>query len=338
MMAPSYLEVRPVRDYRLRMFLFSIPALLFSTALVQGQSSNYGINTSHPYCAKPLPAIYDEKEVVAKSLALVKNNLLSNLSPDNGDGVTILGALYKSDLDLRWPTRRVPYFFDPSVVAKPKLAVAVRAAAKHINERTLIRLTEVSAADLAKEKNGYIRVVDSIVKVKGMSRDCAAFPVGYPKSTDKYLSTLWVGGGKDDYCNDTRAGSIVHEFLHALGMKHEQMHHYRDAYIKIYPDNLKNEDAKFQWGVTADEIKMIKNSEDAGVAYDFSSIMHYHDVAFVKDGLKAFTVVDPEGKKALKEITDKEIDFEIGQQDCMSQLDASTINILYESPDRGKEK
>ncbi|XP_074655485.1 high choriolytic enzyme 1-like [Tubulanus polymorphus] len=107
------------------------------------------------------------------------------------------------------------------------------------------------------------------------------------------------------------SGYIWHELLHALGLWHEHTRLDRDKYVRILWQNIEP-DAQINFQITA------KNKiNDLGTPYDLSSLMHYPDNYFSKNGLK-------------KTILPKEPGIKIGQRDKPSYWDIKRIRILYE--------
>ncbi|ESY64012.1 hypothetical protein X743_32135 [Mesorhizobium sp. LNHC252B00] len=269
--------------------------------------------------------------MIASSLKAVGIPISTSTDADLKKGVDMFGALFMSDLDKRWPSKRIPYVIDLTVKNESaNLVGAVRASADYINRRTFVRLTEIQETDVEKEP-GYVRVVLYSLIDQGMSFPCAAKQMGYHAAPPEHI--IWVGGpGKSlKFCNQYDAASIVHEFLHAVGLRHEMGHKLRDAYIKIDEENL-DKDGKYQFWAKADQKNEIREAETAGLPYDFTSIMHYPISALAKDPSKpSFVIVEPDGKIALDAIKAKEPAFQIGQHNCMSETDAGAVNLLYAS-------
>lgn len=68
----------------------------------------------------------------------------------------------------------------------------------------------------------------------------------------------------------SRHGTIMHEFLHALGFYHEQSRGDRDEFVLVNFTNIEpgyeNNFEKLQENVTIDHL---------GTPYDYGSVMHY---------------------------------------------------------------
>lgn len=73
-------------------------------------------------------------------------------------------------------------------------------------------------------------------------------------------------------------GVVVHELLHALGFFHQQSASNRDDYVEIKWANIK----------PLREHNFNKYANDTvtqyGIEYDYSSVMHYSEKAFSKNG------------------------------------------------------
>ncbi|KAE8587888.1 hypothetical protein XENTR_v10022166 [Xenopus tropicalis] len=103
-------------------------------------------------------------------------------------------------------------------------------------------------------------------------------------------------------------GIIQHELNHALGFYHEQSRSDRDDYVTIHTENiLPGYEGNFNKA----------NTNNLGLEYDYSSVMHYPGDAFSKNGnLTIVPKPDPT--------------VPIGQRDGLSILDVSKINRLYQ--------
>ncbi|XP_055626255.1 blastula protease 10-like [Toxorhynchites rutilus septentrionalis] len=106
-----------------------------------------------------------------------------------------------------------------------------------------------------------------------------------------------------------RLGTIVHEFIHAIGFFHMQSASDRDDYVEIHYDNILEGTESNFLKYSADEVTSFD------VRYDYGSVMHYGGTAFSKNGLPTIVPKDPNA--------------EIGQRIGMSERDISKINLMY---------
>ncbi|KAF2896026.1 hypothetical protein ILUMI_10149 [Ignelater luminosus] len=112
----------------------------------------------------------------------------------------------------------------------------------------------------------------------------------------------------------TRCGTVLHEFLHALGFIHEQASRGRDRYVTIVWENIApGEEYNF---AMYDE----GETTNFGEKYDYDSLMHYSAYAFSVNGSKT--------------IVTKSRNRNIGQRRQLSEIDTRKINKLYCSKDR----
>jgi hypothetical protein len=74
-----------------------------------------------------------------------------------------------------------------------------------------------------------------------------------------------------------RKGTIQHEFMHALGIFHEQARSDRDRYVTI---NYKNVQSGTEHNF---EKKKPSEAENLGTAYDYGSVMHYGENFYSKN-------------------------------------------------------
>jgi len=104
-------------------------------------------------------------------------------------------------------------------------------------------------------------------------------------SSDGCWSVLGRSGGKQnlslnrDGCLSTR--TIQHEFMHAIGIWHEQSRPDRDQFVTINWQNI--QDGK------DDNFEKRTDSSTLGNAYDYNSVMHYSTKAFSKNGQDTIT-------------------------------------------------
>jgi len=76
------------------------------------------------------------------------------------------------------------------------------------------------------------------------------------------------------------AGTIQHEFIHALGFMHEQCRSDRDQYLEIHWENIK-QDMQHNFRKL--------NSNNQGLPYTYESVMQYGQYAFSMNGKPSMT-------------------------------------------------
>ncbi|XP_073514031.1 embryonic protein UVS.2-like [Phyllobates terribilis] len=104
-------------------------------------------------------------------------------------------------------------------------------------------------------------------------------------------------------------GTIQHELNHVLGFSHEQSRSDRDDYVDILLENTLP-------GTASNFLKYDTNN--LGLAYDYSSVMHYGRYAFSKTSYLPTIIPKPDPS------------VPIGQRYGLSNLDVIKINTLYQ--------
>jgi len=186
---------------------------------------------------------------------------------------------------MKWPGGVVPYVISSYYSAQER-AVIVRAMAEYHAKTCLRFVPRTTHAD-------YIHIV------KGNGCNCPVGRVGGAQ-------TLSLGN------NCVFFGLVIHEIGHAIGFWHEQSRFDRDNYITINWGNI--------WpGLAfAFEKKTRSVTQDLGLPYDYSSVMHYNQYAFARD--YNYPTIYPRQQG----VTIK------GWKGGFSQTDIKGINILYE--------
>ena len=106
-------------------------------------------------------------------------------------------------------------------------------------------------------------------------------------------------------------GIIQHEFMHALGLYHEQSRPDRDSYVDINWENV-------QGGTSNNNFAKKTNTETLGGTYDYGSVMHYQKDAFSKNGRDTITP------------TRSTNGANIGQRSGADDQDIIDIRLLYQ--------
>jgi len=224
-------------------------------------------------------------------------NRISKWSPEDKQAAWELSGQFEGDIILmpdqrnglineyyRWPGKTLVYEFDPAVTASQR--DLIRNSLGQYTANTCIQHRERQAGDV-----DYIYVTN-------VNSGCWSY-VG--RLGGRQELNLQANG-----CMYT--GTIVHEFLHALGFYHQQSATERDDYVTIMWENIQ-EGTEHNFDKYGADI--ITNF---GTPYDFGSVMHYDAYAFSKNGQK--TIVTKNGEA-------------IGQRDGLSPIDIQKVNIMY---------
>ena len=172
-----------------------------------------------------------------------------------------------------------------------------------LSHKNLIRTT---LANLQEKLSSCIKFVEASsgnrIVVQNDNSGCWSF-VGYQAQKNQALNLMSNG------CMFTRI--IEHEFLHALGIFHEQSRSDRNSYIEIVFANIQpGKEGNF---------RRYDNSfiNHYGLPYNFKSVMHYGKKAFSKNGQITIKTLDSSKQNV------------IGQQQGVGAGDIHSNNILH---------
>jgi hypothetical protein len=139
--------------------------------------------------------------------------------------------------------------------------------------------------------------------------NCSAF-VGYNAGSGWLKMSL-----KEPGC--WRQGTIIHEFGHVLGVRHEQCRPDRDKYITIHWDNIIKQNS-FNYAYKQFPMR-------TSTPYDFQSIMHYPPHGFSSNGRDTFSL--NKGYEKYRGM--------MGQRNGLSELDGQNMAAFYGKPAGG---
>ncbi|KAH8293082.1 hypothetical protein KR044_000945 [Drosophila immigrans] len=196
------------------------------------------------------------------------------------------------DATKRWPLNLVIYRISDDFDAAHK--EAIQRGIQTLQESTCVKFREATAEDAA------------YVEITANPGGCFT-AVGYKGAPQQMNLEIYpIGEG----C--FRPGTILHEFMHALGFYHEQSSAIRDDYIEVVEENI----------VPGKEFNFKKYSPsvitDFDVGYDYESCLHYRPGAFSVNG-----------KDTIKPLDETVV---IGQRTGLSKKDIEKINIMYKCP------
>ncbi|XP_023293397.2 seminal metalloprotease 1 [Lucilia cuprina] len=242
------------------------------------------------------------------ALPLIKNNIDPEISSGQFEGDMLLTPEQLNDLTnsfpkiqgrnglvsptYRWPNNIVYYKIVGNFDAAHRQAILEGIAT--IEARTCIRFHEADDSQphyvaITSDSGGCYTAVGYLAKVQQMNLEV------YPLNEGCF-----------------RTGTILHEFMHALGFYHQQSDPQRDDYIEILYENV----------IPGKEFNFEKYQStfvtDFDMGYDYESCLHYSSTAFSVNGKATIRTLDSKA--------------EIGQRIGLSDKDISKINIMYKCP------
>lgn len=161
------------------------------------------------------------------------------------------------DKNLRWTNSTIPFYIDENDFDDDDIKIILKAIGDYHKE-TCVHFRPYEKTD------------DNFIVVKGNSTGCWS-SVGMQKGGQ--ILHLQKPG-----C--VHHGVVLHEFLHALGLYHQQSASERDDYVQILYENIL-EGREFNFAKY--NSSLITNFD---IPYDYQSIMHYSEKAFSKNGEK----------------------------------------------------
>lgn len=194
------------------------------------------------------------------------------------------------DTGYRWTYNIVPYTLED--IMSQEQRVAVREALDEMEAKLCLHFVERTT------ETDYVRVTIS-------DSGCYSYIGRLGGAQQLNLQSYEPGTG----C--FRKGTIIHEFIHALGFYHMQSATERDEYVNIVWDNIQAGTENNFNTYSADRIYQYQ------VPYDYGSVMHYSATAFSVNGEDTIVAKDVEAGKAM------------GQRAGMSDYDITRINNMY---------
>nr|ABV60299.1 astacin-like metalloprotease [Lutzomyia longipalpis] len=193
----------------------------------------------------------------------------------------------------RWPNNNLVYDFANDVNQEQKDYIEL--ALRNISASTCLTFSKRT------NEKDYVKVTTS-------SEGCSSNVGRVGGMQMLRLANNEVGSG----C--FRFGTVIHEFIHALGFYHAQSAYTRDDYVLIKWENIQK-GTEFNFEKEDSSKTTMFNLE-----YDYGSVMHYSN--------KAFSINDEDTIVPLQD------GVTIGQRERMSELDIKRLNQMYNCPDQ----
>lgn len=197
-----------------------------------------------------------------------------------------------SDFRRKWINNTIPYKFDNSPPARKREAVL--SAIQHIESVTNIKFIKINNLN----KNQF----PDFININ--SRDGSGCNADIGRK----------GGAQIFNIGNCSFLSVIHEFVHAIGMFHEHNRSDRDSYITVYWDRIRK-DKRQNFQINGTESENIRE-------YDYASITHYANNTFSVSSWP--TITTPNGEK-------------IGRRNGLSMGDIYAINYMYPSKSINKK-
>ena len=190
-----------------------------------------------------------------------------------------LAGLFEGDIELedvdglqfrsvhplkKWPNRTLVYYMSPGQFNSTAVEL-IKKAMSEISSKTCIKFRERCEDDR------------NFVNITNNNTGCHSWIGRIQKPAPQQLNLY----APKDKIGCLVHGTIMHEFMHALGFYHEQSRPDRDEYITVVEENvIEGKNAQF---------KKYQPIDTLDTPYDLCSVMHYRTTAFSK--VKTFQFV-----------------------------------------------
>ncbi|XP_075185922.1 embryonic protein UVS.2-like [Anomaloglossus baeobatrachus] len=248
--------------------------------------SHYSCKTQFP--EKSIADVKEEEEFEGIFTKILKANKANSLPIQNGDILVKSGRNAVICTSCLWPKSA-----DGTVIVPYVLSAAYNDDHRKLFQNSMDEFESLTCVRFVPQtvENSYANIVSGGGCYSIIGRTGGGQAVGVDISGCMYK------------------GIIQHELNHVLGFVHEHMRSDRDSYVTIM----------YQYISPGDTGNFNKeNTNNLGIEYDYSSVMHYDKYAYSNTS----------GQPTIVPIPDPNVP--IGQRDGLSVLDVSKINLLYQ--------
>jgi hypothetical protein len=279
------------------LLLLVLASSVFSHPQVSRSSSDVEEDEDNQNFEGDMILTVEQKRLIQEtSIDHLDHDKVSTIGGTSEEGAKERGGIVGHP-SMRWPDNTLSYEIDSSVTGEEKQKVQDTLQGLQAKLDGCITFQEASSGN---------RVL--VQKPSTVSCSSSVGHVGSDTQTLNLGSASWGG------CYTT--GIIEHEFLHALGVWHQQSRSDRDQYVKINENNIID-----GMGHNFDRYtpSLINHFN---LPYDFGSVMHYSG--------QAFGIENANGERAITiETLDPSKQSLIGQRGGVSELDIKLVKEMY---------
>ena len=183
----------------------------------------------------------------------------------------------------RWPDNTVPYIITKEF-SKTERSIIFKAM-KEYHDKTCIKF------------KGRTTEPDYIYIRKG--KGCSSC-IGRCRGKQELILSDGIADGH--YYTCVNIGTVIHEFMHAVGFYHEQSRTDRDDFVTINYHNIKAEEANRNYRNFKKHTQVKINH--LGEKYDYCSVMHYGEYFWSKVNRMIFSLIVPRSCSGLGRVED----------------------------------
>jgi len=168
-----------------------------------------------------------------------------------------------------WPEGVVPYEFDASYPEDKRRDVVRELEDLQAKVNDGLGKACIDIRPRAPSDDYGVFIIDDVDEEN--KPKCEAVGVGFQNARGnrgRQEISYGIKKGSSDDLDCLTKSAIQHEFMHALGFEHEHQRPDRDKYVKVWRENIDDEEYE-------DDYQKIFFGNNFGIDYDVLSVMHY---------------------------------------------------------------